>query len=197
MATLKDVVFFLAADGNTLLMLDVTSSMEVMRSASTTMNTLQSGVKVSDHYHPDLPNINIVGTINSTKIRNETQTPEKYVQLVNQCMDDAVVFTLYGTADGLVPSFANCVITSFNYVKEGKDSLAVNLGVQQLDFGMKAQLDTLTAVTVKPSAATGSSLASTTDPKTGTKTQIDGYNLTQKYIETNKIGETTTPTGGS
>ena len=196
MATLKDVVFFLAADGNTLLMLDVTSSMEVMRSASTTMNTLQSGVKVSDHYHPDLPNINIVGTINSTKIRNETQTPEKYVQLINQCMDEAVVFTLYGTADGLVPSFANCVIISFNYVKEGRDSLAVNLSVQQLDFGMKAQLDTLTAVTVKPSAATGSSLASTTDPKTGTKTQIDGYNLTQKYIETNKIGETTTPTGG-
>lgn len=183
MATLRDVVFFLAEDGVTLLILDVTSSMEVARAASVATNTLQSGVKVSDHYHPDLPMVNITGTINSTKIRNITQTPANYVSLINQCMDNSVVFTLYGTEDGLIPSFNNCVITSFTYRKEGKDSLDVNLTVQQLDFGMKATLSTLTAVTVAPSASAGSSLAEKTDSKTGTKTIIDGYQLTQKNIE--------------
>lgn len=183
MATLRDVVFFLAEDGVTLLILDVTSSMEVARAASVATNTLQTGVKVSDHYHPDLPMVNITGTINSTKIRNIAQTPANYVSLINQCMDNSVVFTLYGTEDGLIPSFNNCVITSFTYRKEGKDSLDVNLTVQQLDFGMKATLDTLTAVTVAPSASAGSSLAEKTDSKTGTKTMIDGYQLTQKNIE--------------
>lgn len=182
MAALKDVVFFLAEDGVTLLMLDVTTSMEVVRAASATKNTLQNGVKVSDHYHPDLPSINVVGTINSSKIRNETQTPANYVSLINSCMDNSVVFTLYGTEDGLVPSFSNCVITNFVYIKEGKDSLAVNLSISQLDFGMKASLDTLTTLTVKPSADTGSSLSGKTDPKTGTKTIIDGFELTQKGI---------------
>ena len=183
MATLRDVVFFLAEDGVTLLILDVTSSMEVARAASVATNTLQTGVKVSDHYHPDLPMVNITGTINATKIRNIAQTPANYVSLINQCMDNSVVFTLYGTEDGLIPSFNNCVITSFTYRKEGKDSLDVNLTVQQLEFGMKATLDTLTAVTVAPSASAGSSLAEKTDSKTGTKTMIDGYQLTQKNIE--------------
>jgi hypothetical protein len=197
MASLRDVVFFLAEDGVTLLILDVTSSMEVARAASTTMKTLQSGVKVSDHYHPDLPMINITGTINSTKIRNVAQTPANYVKLINQSMDNSVVFTLYGTEDGLIPSFDNCVITNFTYLKEGKDSLEVNLSVQQLDFGMKATLDSLTTVTVSPSSDTGSSLAGKTDPKTGSKTMIDGIPLTQKYIEVNKLPPAPTPTGGA
>jgi hypothetical protein len=186
MATLKDVVFFLAEDGVTLLILDVTASMEVVRSASATTNTLQTGVKVSDHYHPDLPTINVVGSINSTKIRNTTQTPEVYVRLINQCMDNRVTFTLYGTEDGLIPSFDNCVITNFAYVKEGKDSLAVNLSVQQLDFGMKATLDSLTVVTVNPSTGSGSSLAGKSDTKTGTKTSVDGLPLTRLAIKEGK-----------
>jgi len=183
---LKNVVFLLAKDGTTVLVLDVTSSMEVTRSASVAQHTLQSGVKVSDHYHPDLPSINLVGTINQTKVRNDSPAPEDYITLVNQVIDDVVVFTLYGTEDRMVPSFDNCVITSFSYMKEGKDSLAVNLSIQQLDFGMKASLDTLTTVTVSPSAGTGSSLAGTTDPKTGTKTVVDGFKLTGLAIETGK-----------
>lgn len=183
MADKRDVVFFLAADGETVLVLDVTTNTEVSRSASVSTNTLQNGVKVSDHYHPDLPGIMISGTINSTKVRNITQTPERYVSLINQCMDESVVFTLYGTADGLIPSFANCVISNFGYVKGAKDSLEVSLAVQQLDFGMKAELDSFAIVTVNPSSATGSSLASKTDPKTGTKTQIDGFTLTQRALE--------------
>lgn len=183
MADKKDVVFFLAADGETVLVLDVTTSTEVSRSASVATNTLQSGVKVSDHYHPDLPSITVSGTINATKVRNVTQTPERYVALINQCMDESVVFTLYGTNDGLVPSFSNCVITNFGYIKGAKDSLDVSLAIQQLDFGMKASLDTLTAVTINPSAATGSSLAGNTDPKTGTKTSVDAVPMTQAYKE--------------
>lgn len=190
MATLlRDVVFFLAEDGSSLLMLDVTSSMEVVRAASVATNTLQSGVKVSDHYHPDLPNINITGTINTTKLRNITLRPQDYVELINQSMDNAVVFTLFGTEDGLVPSFDNCVVTSFSYLKEGRDSLDVSLNIQQIDFGMKAELDSLTTVKIKPASEVGSSLAEKSDSKTGTKTAVDGSKyidgipVTQKAIE--------------
>jgi hypothetical protein len=183
MANLKDVVFFLAKDGTTSLMLDVTSQMEVTRNASTTMHTLQDGVKVSDHYHPDLPMVSIVGTINATKIRNETQTPERYIKLINEAMDSALVFTLYGTEDGAIPSFDNCVITSFNYIKEGKDSLDVNLQVQQLDFGMKVTQDSFAVVNVNPNTTSASTLAGETDSKTGSKTLLDGHRTTQKVAE--------------
>lgn len=190
MANEKDIVFLVSPD-NTLLMLDITRETSVDRTGEATSNTLQNGVKVSDHYHPSLPTVNLVGSVHTVKVRGGTPTPEIYVKQIWALMDSQEVFTLYGTSDSTIPSMDNCIIASFNYVKTGKDSLDVVLTLQQLDFGMKATLDGLSPVNV-PSKATGSTLAGNTDTKTGSKTKIGEYELTQMKIE--QIGTATPPT---
>jgi hypothetical protein len=173
----KNVVF-LISPSDEVLMFDITKDMAVERSGDSTTNTLQDGVKVSDHYHPSLPSVTINGSVHATKVRGTLLSPDKYVLEINKLMDAQTPFTLYGTSDGTIPTLDNCVITSFYYLKTGKDSLDVTLTIIQLDIGMRATLDTLTPVSV-PSTNTGSSLASNTDKKTGTKTQIDGVTMTQ------------------
>ncbi|AHK11568.1 P2 gpU-like protein [Shewanella sp. phage 1/40] len=177
MANEKDLVFLISED-DTLLILDVTRETTYQRSGAASSNTLQDGVTVSDHYHPDLPTVTISGSINTIKIRGGTPSPVVYVTQINKLMDSQKPFTLYGTIDSTIPSLDNCVILDFSYVKTGKDSLDVNLVLKQIDFGMRATLDSLTPVNV-PSKATGSTLAENTDKKTGTKTLIDGIEVTQ------------------
>lgn len=168
------VVFLLSKDGETLLVLDATEEISYSRSASLSENTLQSGVKVSDHYHPDLPTVTFSGLISDSKIRDTSPSVKDYRRLIEELIDSATPFTLYGTWDGSIPSLDNCVILNFDAVKGSGNlnSLQVVITVKQIDFGMRAELDSITAVTI-PAKSTEGQLAKDGDVKTGTKTGID------------------------
>lgn len=171
----RGVVFLLSKDGETVLILDATTNMTYSRSAQLAKNTLQNGVKVSDHYHPNLPTVTFSGLISDSKIRGRSSPPvAEYRRLIEELIDTATVFTLFGTWDNSIPSLANCVITSFDVTKgtSNLNSLEVVITVEQIDFGMRATLDSLTTVKV-PAKVTEGQLAVKGDKKTGTGTIVE------------------------
>ena len=168
----RGVVFLLSKDGSTTLILDATVNMTYNRSASLAKNTLQTGVKVADHYHPDMPRVTFSGVITDSKIReNSSPSVADYVRSIEEIIDTATVFTLFGTWDGSIPSLDNCVIMSFDITKGASNlnSLEVVLTVEQINFGMRATLDSLTAVKV-PAKVTEGQLVPNSETKTGTGT---------------------------
>lgn len=168
----RGVVFLLSKDGSTTLILDATVNMTYNRSASLAKNTLQTGVKVADHYHPDMPRVTFSGVITDSKIReNSSPSVVDYVSLIEDIINTATVFTLFGTGDGSIPSLDNCVIMSFDITKgtSNLNSLEVVITVEQINFGMRATLDSLTATKV-PAKTTEGQLAPNSETKTGTGT---------------------------
>lgn len=182
------MVFLLSKDGNTALILDATEEMTYARNASLSNNMLQNGVNVADHYHSSLPSVTFSGIISSSKmVEGVSPTPTNYRILIEELIDTSTVFTLYGTDDESIPTLEDCVITDFQLVKDvtNLDSLQVVLNVQQIDFGMRATLDTLTVVKV-PSKDIVGGADGKKETKAGTSTlitEVDGYTLTQAAAE--------------
>lgn len=171
----RGVVFLLSKDGSTVLILDATTNMTYSRTAQLAKNTLQTGVKVSDHYHPDMPVVTFSGIISDSKIReNFSPSVSEYRRLIEELITSATVFTLFGTWDGSIPSLDNCAITAFDITKGERNlnSLEVVITVEQIDFGMRATLDSLTVVKV-PAKTTQGQLAPNSETKTGTGTLIE------------------------
>lgn len=180
------VVFLLSKDGNRVLELDATSEMTYNRSAVTSDNTMQSGVKLSDHYHPSLPVVTFSGVITDSKINNRNPiSVATYRKEIEKLMDSATQFTLFGTWDDSIPSLDNCVITQFDCTKglSNLNSLSVTMTVKQIDFGMRPTKDTLT-----PSQALQGQADSKGKTKSGTSTKVDGVETTQFYAKKNKLG---------
>lgn len=171
------IVFLRDQDGN-VITYDAVENITISRSASVTKHTVQSGRKLTDHYHSDLPSITFSGIVTSSKIRDIAPTPAAFTVLVNNLIDTAVPFTLFGDPANGIPNFNNCLIISFEIIKgvSNLDSLQAAITIQQIDIGAKAQLGNLA-----PSITTKAQLEGEVNTGTGTKT--DTSKDTNKYTQ--------------
>lgn len=173
-------VVFLKDKKDNLITFDAVENVTISRNASVTKNTVQSGRSLTDHYHSDLSSITFTGIVTASKIRsvNAAPTPAAFTILVNDLIDTAEPFTLYGDPDNGIPNFSTCLIVAFEVIKgvSNLDSVNSAITVQQIDIGEEAQLGFLT-----PTIKADGQLDSTVDGGTGTKTSTDTSAL--KYTQ--------------
>lgn len=173
-------VVFLFDKQRNLITFDAVESVTISRNASVTQNTVQSGRSLTDHYHSDLPSITFTGIVTSSKIRtvNAAPSPAAFTVLVNDLIDTAEPFTLYGDPPNGIPNLPNCLIVAFEVIKGASnlDSINSAITVQQIDIGEEAQLGF-----IKPSIKTNGQLDVQQDTGTGSKTEkkLDSSAYTQ------------------
>lgn len=163
------VCFLTSTDGSTIVGLDSTTSVTYTRTVSVTKNTMFSGVKISDHAHPDLPIINFSGVVTSSKIRNTYPSPQEFRSLVDELIDSQEVMEFFGTDDGSIPDLDSCYITSFDVTRDAtySNSLLCNISLMQLDISNAVTATTITA----PAVSTDGQLADNPDSASdGSKT---------------------------
>ena len=158
--------------------LDVVSDVTYSRSGQPTTSTIFNGAKISDHYRPDLPTLNIQGVVTAikTKATSNYLTPEEFDTFINTLMDSQSLLTFIGTEDQAIKDMSNVVISAYTETRNVKysDSLKITLTLQQLDISNSVKKTVFT----DPLIASNSSKISI-----GKTTEIKGGSLKKRANE--------------
>lgn len=163
--------------------LDVVSDVVYSRSGQPTTSTIFNGAKISDHYRPDLPTLNIQGVVTAIKTRtSETYlTPSEFDTFINELMESQSLLTFIGTSDQAIKDMSNVVISSYSETRNVKysDSLKITLTLQQLDISNAAKKTTVSSNSNLSDKPTKASEGKTTDKTKDVKSGLSYTNAAQ------------------
>lgn len=170
--------------------LDVTTDLTYSRNGTPTTSTIFNGAKISDHYRPNLPTLNLNGVVTYTKTSSGDNllSPKEFDTFIDNLMDSQTLLSFIGTYDQAIKDRSNIVIVAYTSTRnvQHSDSLQVSMTLQQLDISNSVTKTTITTgktslTSPVNSKATEGKTTDTTD--TLTPLAVANAARTQEYLK--------------